>query len=42
VYLIPADEAKEADAYHGYEISDDGKVSTVESTYPKSEWRLEE
>lgn len=42
VYLLPAYEAERADAYCGYEISEDGKVSTVEAAYPKSEWRLEE
>ena len=38
VYLLPAYEAEGTETYHGYEISDDGKVSHVESTYPKSEW----
>lgn len=42
VYLLPAYEAERADAYCGYEISEDGRVSTVEAAYPKSEWRLEE
>lgn len=42
VYLLPAYEAEGADAYHGYEISEGGKVSTAEAAYPKSEWRLEE
>jgi hypothetical protein len=41
VYLLPAYEAESADAYRGYEILEDGKISPAESTYPKSEWRLE-
>lgn len=42
VYLLPTYEAEKADAYYGYEISEDGKVSTAEAAYPKSEWQLEE
>lgn len=42
VCLLPAYETDRMDAYHGYEISEDGKVSTIEVAYPKSEWRLEE
>lgn len=41
VYLLPVDEIEGTDAYHGYEISD-GKVSAVETAYPKSEWQREE
>src|SRR5437660_12203174 len=33
VSLLPAYEAEGTDAYHGYEISEDGKVSTVEAIY---------
>lgn len=42
VYLLPAYEAEGTDAYHSYEISEGGEVSTVETAYPKSEWRLDE
>lgn len=42
VYLLPAYEAEGTDAYHGYEILEGGEVSTVETAYPKSEWRLDE
>ncbi len=41
VYLLPAYQTERTNAYCGYEISEDGKVSTVEAAYPKSEWRLE-
>jgi hypothetical protein len=42
VCLIPAYKDEGADAYCGYEISEDSRVSSVEVAYPKSEWRLEE
>lgn len=41
VYLLPAYETEGTDSYRGYEISEDGEVSPVETTYSKSEWRLE-
>ncbi len=42
VYLLPAYQTERTNAYCGYEISEDGRVSTVEAAYPKSEWQLEE